>query len=70
MSNSSIIYIIAAIFTALFFALLPTDMAAIVLDELSSWFISIAFVLPHSRQKESEADSVGIMLAARVYLFI
>ena len=47
-------------------AILPTDMTAILVGFLAHKFLKYTFELPYSRNLEKEADSVGLVLAAKV----
>ena len=70
MSNKNILDVISVVMSMILFALAPTSYTAFALDQLSDEFLKVAFELPYSRHKESEADAVGLMLAARVFIYL
>lgn len=51
-------------------AFLPTDLTAIITQIIADKFLKFLFELPYSRVLEKEADTVGLMLAAKVNHFI
>ena len=50
----------------LVWAVLPTDVTALITATLANRFLKYVFELPYSRKLEQEADSVGLVLAAKV----
>jgi predicted Zn-dependent protease len=46
-------------------AICPTDFSALISQSLANEFVKLYLDLPYSRQLESEADKIGLMIAAR-----
>lgn len=64
-SHSRLIDIFSIAMAGLLWAFLPSDITALITQYIADKFLKFLLQLPYSRQLESEADEVGIMLAAR-----
>ena len=69
MSSSQLIEILSIFFIGIFFAIFPSNITALIVQSMADTFMKYAFELPYSRLHESEADRVGLMLAAKVFNF-
>ena len=66
MSNTHLIDVVSIGLSMLVWAVLPTDLTALITGMLATKFLKYVFELPYSRNLEKEADSVGLVLAAKV----
>lgn len=64
-SHSRLVDILSIALAGILWAFLPSDITALISQYIADKFLKFLFQLPYSRQLESEADEVGIMLAAR-----
>lgn len=64
-SHSRLVDIFSIAMAGVLWAFLPSDITALITQYIADKFLKFIFQLPYSRQLESEADEVGIMLAAR-----
>ena len=70
-SRSRLVDVLSISLALLVWAFLPTDLTAAVMQIVSDKFLKYFFELPYSRQLEKEADTVGLMLTAKVdYIYI
>lgn len=65
MSYGRLLDIISIFSIFIIWSLIPSDVVALLGQWLANEFMKIYYDLPYSRQLESEADEVGLMLAAR-----
>ncbi len=65
-SHSRLIDVVSIVMAGLLWAFLPSDIIALITQYFADKFLNFLFQLPYSRQLETEADYVGVMLAARV----
>jgi Zn-dependent protease with chaperone function len=68
-SRSRLIDIISISLIMVVWAFLPTDITALLTQFLSEKFLKFILELPYSRLLEKEADTVGLMLTAKVIVF-
>ena len=68
LSYVSLVNVLVLVPLALLWALLPTDGIALVADWFFKRVVDVVFELPFSRGMETEADEVGLVLAAKACL--
>lgn len=64
-SNNHLIDVVSIGLSMLVWAILPTDVTALITATLANRFLKYVFELPYSRKLEQEADTVGLVLAAK-----
>ena len=65
MSYARLLDLISIFSIFLIWSILPSDVGALLGQMFANEFMKIYFDLPYSRLLESEADEVGLMIAAR-----
>lgn len=65
LSRNGVVSFLQMCLIAVIWAVIPSDLLSYFMHGLSRSSVQVMFELPHSRKMETEADKVGLMIAAR-----